>query len=85
MKLFNIATGATIAILIAVTAAPVLAMTATPAGAPTSNKVCKTDPTTKKETCIKKICKVDPKTKKETCKIIKIHKKLEGTKVPTKK
>jgi hypothetical protein len=33
----------------------------------------------------KKVCKTDSKTKKETCKTIKIHKKLEGTKVPTKK
>lgn len=33
----------------------------------------------------KKVCTTDAKTKKETCKTIKIHKKLEGTKVPTKK
>jgi hypothetical protein len=55
------------------------------ADAPKSEKVCKTDPTTKKETCTKKVCKTDPNTKKETCKTIKIHEKLEGTAVPTKK
>lgn len=33
----------------------------------------------------KKVCHTDPKTKKETCKTIKVHKKLEGTKVPEKK
>ena len=37
----------------------------------------------------KEVCetKVDPKTKKEkqVCKTIKVHKKLEGTKVPEKK
>ena len=36
----------------------------------------------------KKVCetKVDPKTKKEkeVCKTIKVHKKVEGEKVPTK-
>ena len=32
-----------------------------------------------------KVCIKDEKTKKETCKTIKIHKKLEGTTVPTKK
>jgi hypothetical protein len=32
----------------------------------------------------KKVCRVDEKTKKEVCKIIKIHKKLEGTPVPEK-
>ena len=30
----------------------------------------------------KKVCKTDPKTKKEVCKNIKIHKKVEGDKVP---
>ena len=29
-----------------------------------------------------KVCIKDEKTKKETCKTIKVHKKLEGTKVP---
>jgi hypothetical protein len=52
---------------------------------PKAEKVCKTDPETKKETCTKKICKTDEKTKKETCKTIKIHEKLEGTAVPVKK
>jgi hypothetical protein len=33
----------------------------------------------------KRVCKTDPKTKKEVCKTIKVHKKLEGTPVPTKK
>jgi hypothetical protein len=32
-----------------------------------------------------KVCIKDPKTNKETCKIIKKHKKLDGTKVPEKK
>jgi hypothetical protein len=33
---------------------------------------------------MKKVCHPDAKTKKEVCKTIKVHKKLEGTKVPTK-
>lgn len=33
---------------------------------------------------MKKVCREDPKTKKEVCKTIKVHKKLEGTKVPPK-
>jgi len=33
----------------------------------------------------KKACVKDDKTGKEVCKIIKVHKKLEGTKVPEKK
>jgi hypothetical protein len=33
---------------------------------------------------MKKVCHQDVKTKKEVCKTIKVHKKLEGTKVPTK-
>jgi len=33
----------------------------------------------------KKVCHVDEKTKKEICKEVKVHKKLEGTKVPEKK
>jgi len=32
----------------------------------------------------KRVCKTDEKTKKEVCKDIKVHKKLEGTKVPEK-
>lgn len=32
-----------------------------------------------------KVCIKDEKTGKETCKMMKIHKKLEGTPVPTKK
>jgi len=31
---------------------------------------------------MKKVCHVDAKTKKEVCKTIKVHKKLEGKKVP---
>ena len=31
-----------------------------------------------------RVCKTDEKTKKEVCKDIKVHKKLEGTKVPEK-
>jgi hypothetical protein len=33
---------------------------------------------------MKKVCSQDAKTKKEVCKMIKVHKKLEGTKVPPK-
>ena len=80
MKLFNITAWTIIATLVAVTAVPAKA-----ADTPKSEKVCKTDPATKKETCTKKVCKTDPNTKKETCKTIKIHEKLEGTAVPTKK
>lgn len=32
-----------------------------------------------------KVCIKDDKTGKETCKMMKVHKKLEGTPVPTKK
>ena len=32
----------------------------------------------------KRVCHADPKTKKEVCKNIKVHKKVEGTKVPEK-
>ena len=32
-----------------------------------------------------KVCIKDEKTKKETCKVIKVHKKLDATKVPEKK
>jgi hypothetical protein len=32
----------------------------------------------------KEVCKEDPKTKKQVCKVITVHKKLEGTKVPPK-
>jgi hypothetical protein len=31
---------------------------------------------------MQKVCKPDPKTKKEVCKNIKVHKKVEGDKVP---
>jgi len=34
---------------------------------------------------VKKVCNTDPKTKKEVCKTIKVHKKVEGDKVPEKK
>ena len=33
----------------------------------------------------KKVCHIDEKTKKEVCKMVKVHKKLEGTEVPVKK
>lgn len=33
---------------------------------------------------MKKVCREDPKTKKEVCREVKVHKKLEGTKVPPK-
>ena len=32
----------------------------------------------------KRVCHPDPKTTKEVCKNIKVHKKVEGTKVPEK-
>lgn len=32
----------------------------------------------------KRVCHPDPKTKKEVCKNIRVHKKVEGTKVPEK-
>lgn len=32
----------------------------------------------------KKVCETNPKTKKEVCKTIKVHKKVEGDKVPEK-
>jgi hypothetical protein len=80
MKLLNIAAWTIIA-----TSAAFISTPAMSADAPKSEKVCKTDPATKKETCTKKVCKTDPNTKKETCKTIKIHEKLEGTAVPTKK
>ena len=34
---------------------------------------------------VKKVCNTDPKTKKEVCKDVKVHKKVEGEKVPEKK
>jgi hypothetical protein len=36
------------------------------------------------ESVTKRVCHADPKTKKEVCKNIKVHKKVEGTKVPEK-
>jgi hypothetical protein len=30
----------------------------------------------------KKVCETNPKTKKEVCKTVKVHKKVEGDKVP---
>jgi len=33
---------------------------------------------------IKKVCREDPKTKKQVCRDIKVHKKLDGTKIPPK-
>jgi hypothetical protein len=36
------------------------------------------------ESHIEKVCHADPKTKKEVCKNVKVHKKVEGTKVPEK-
>jgi hypothetical protein len=33
----------------------------------------------------KKVCNTDPKTKKEVCKTIKVHKKVDGDKVPDSK
>ena len=32
----------------------------------------------------KRVCRTDAKTNKEVCKNIKVHKKVEGTKVPEK-
>ena len=36
------------------------------------------------EAQVKRVCHPDPKTKKEVCKNVKVHKKVEGTKVPEK-
>ena len=36
------------------------------------------------ESTTKKVCHPDPKTKKEVCKNVKVHKKVDGTKVPEK-
>jgi hypothetical protein len=33
---------------------------------------------------MKKVCMEDAKTKKEVCKMVKVHKKLDGTKPPGK-
>lgn len=33
---------------------------------------------------VKRVCHTDPKTKKELCKNVKVHKKVEGTRVPEK-
>jgi hypothetical protein len=33
---------------------------------------------------IKKVCREDPKTKKQVCRDVKVHKKLDGTKIPPK-
>lgn len=33
---------------------------------------------------MKNVCHEDAKTKKQVCKVIKVHKKLEGTAVPSK-
>ena len=54
MKLFNITAYTIIATLLAFTAMPTTA-----ADTSKAEKVCKTDPTTKKETCTKKVCKTD--------------------------
>jgi hypothetical protein len=32
----------------------------------------------------KQVCETNPKTKKEVCKTVKVHKKVEGDKVPEK-
>ena len=34
------------------------------------------------EAVVKKVCHPDPKSGKEVCKNVKVHKKVEGTKVP---
>lgn len=34
---------------------------------------------------MKQVCSQDAKTKKEVCKMVKVHKKLEGTTIPPKK
>ena len=38
----------------------------------------------KAEAITKRVCHTDAKTKKEVCKNVKVHKKVEGTKVPEK-
>jgi len=43
-----------------------------------------TVPQAQAEATVKKVCHEDTKTKKEVCKNVKVHKKVEGTKVPEK-
>lgn len=47
----------------------------------TPNPVVAPEPSKEKQ----KVCIKDEKTGKETCKMMKVHKKLEGTPVPNKK
>ena len=41
-------------------------------------------PQAQAEAVTQKVCHIDDKTKKEVCKVIKTHKKVEGTPVPEK-
>ena len=43
-----------------------------------------TIPQARAEAVMQKVCHTDDKTKKEVCKVIKTHKKVEGTPVPEK-
>jgi hypothetical protein len=43
-----------------------------------------TAPQAQAEAVTQKVCHTDDKTKKEVCKVIKTHKKVEGTPVPEK-
>lgn len=68
----NIAIWSLVAYQVAHAAEPVYAKT-------TPNPVVAPDTNEKQKVCIK-----DEKTGKETCKMMKVHKKLEGTAVPKK-
>lgn len=71
---FNIVVWSVVGYQVAYAAEPVYAKT-------TPNPVVAPEPSNEKQ----KVCVKDDKTGKETCKMMKVHKKLEGTPVPTKK
>ena len=70
----NIVIWSLVAYQVAHAAEPVYAKT-------TPNPVVAPEPSKEKQ----KVCIKDEKTGKETCKMMKVHKKLEGTQVPVKK
>lgn len=74
MKKFLIALNLVLCSLVVHAAEPVYAKT-------TPNPVVAPEPSKEKQ----KVCIKDEKTGKETCKMMKVHKKLEGTEVPVKK
>ena len=69
----NIAIWSLVTYQVAHAAEPVYAKT-------TPNPVVAPEPSKEKQ----KVCVKDDKTGKETCKMMKVHKKLEGTKPPQK-